>query len=48
MLLNKQYITEEIEEEIKKCLQTKENENMTIQSLLDTAQQQVYSDTSLS
>ena len=30
MLLNKQYITEEIEEEIKKCLQTKENENMTI------------------
>ena len=47
MLLNKQQITEEIEEEIKKYLETKENENTTIQSLPDTKQQQVYSDTIL-
>jgi len=40
-------MTEEIKEEIEKYLETKENENATIQSLLDTAQQQVYSDTSL-
>ena len=32
MLLNNQWITEEIQEEIKICLQTHENENM-IQNL---------------
>ena len=34
MLLNNQWITEEIKEEIKICLQTHENENM-IQNLWD-------------
>ena len=37
MLLNKQWITEEIKEEIKKYPQTNENENMTIQKLWDAA-----------
>ena len=40
MLLNNQQITEEITEEIKKeikiCIETKENENTTIQNLWDT------------
>ena len=37
MLLNNQWITEEFKEEIKKYLETKENENTTIQNLWDTA-----------
>ena len=32
MLLNNQEITEEIKEEIKKYLETNDNENMTIQT----------------
>ena len=37
MLLNNQWITEEIKEKIKKYLETNDNENMTIQNLWDTA-----------
>ena len=37
MLLNKQEITEEIKEEIKKYLATNDNENMTTQNLWDAA-----------
>ena len=37
MLLNNQWITEEIKEEIKNYLETNENKNMIIQNLLDTA-----------
>ena len=37
MLLNNQQITEEIKEEIKKCLETNDNENTTIQNLWDEA-----------
>ena len=37
MLLNNQEITEEIKEEIKKCLETNDNENTTTQNLWDTA-----------
>ena len=37
MLLNNQEITEEIKEEIKKYLETKDNENMTTQNLWDAA-----------
>ena len=37
MLLNNQWVTEEIKEEIKKYLETNENENMMIQNLWDTA-----------
>ena len=37
MLLNNQEITEEIKEEIKKYLQTNDNENTTIQNLWDAA-----------
>ena len=37
MLLNNKEITEEIKEEIKKYLETNENENTTIQNLLDAA-----------
>ena len=37
MLLNKQEITEEIKEEIKKYLETNDNENVTIQNLWDAA-----------
>ena len=37
MLLNNQEITEETKEEIKKYLETNDNENMTIQSLWDAA-----------
>ena len=36
-LLNNQEITEEIKEEIKKFLETNDNENMTIQNLWDAA-----------
>ena len=36
-LLNNQAITEEIKEEIKKYLETNDNENMTIQNLWDAA-----------
>ena len=36
MLLNNQEITEEIKEEIKKYLETNDNENMMIQNLRDT------------
>ena len=36
-LLNNQEITEEIKEEIKKCLETNDNENMMIQNLWDEA-----------
>ena len=37
MLLNNQWITEEIKEKIKKYLETNENESTTIQNLWDTA-----------
>ena len=37
MLLNNQSITEEIKEEIKKYLETNENENMMIQTLWNSA-----------
>ena len=37
MLLNNQWITEEIKEEIKKYLLTNENENTIIQNLWDIA-----------
>ena len=35
MLLNNQWITEEINEEIKNYLETDEKENMTVQNLWD-------------
>ena len=38
-LLNNQEITEEIREEIKKYLETNDNENMITQILWDTAKQ---------
>ena len=37
MPLNHQWVTEEIKEETKKYLETKENENRMIQNLWDTA-----------
>ena len=37
MFLNNQQATEEIKREIKKCLETNDNENMTIQNLWDAA-----------
>ena len=37
MLLNNQWITEEIKEEIKKYLAANENEDMTLQNLWDAA-----------
>ena len=37
MLLNKQEITEEFKEEIKKYLETNENESTTIQNVWDKA-----------
>ena len=36
-IINNQEITKEIKEEIKKYLETNDNENMTIQNLWDTA-----------
>ena len=36
-LLNNQEITEEVKEEIKKYLETNDNENTTMQNLSDTA-----------
>ena len=39
MFLNNQQVTEEIKTEIKKFLETNENENMTIQDLWDAAKQ---------
>ena len=39
MLLNNQWITDEIKEEIKKYLETNENESMTIQNLWDIAKE---------
>ena len=39
MLPNNQEITEEIKEEIKKYLETNDNENTTIQNLWDAAKQ---------
>ena len=36
MLLNNDWVNEEIEEEIEKFLETNENENMTCQNLWDT------------
>ena len=36
-LLNNQEITEEIKEEIKKCLETNDNENTTTQNLWDAS-----------
>ena len=51
MLLNNQEITEEIKEEIKKYLETNDNENMTTQNLWDAAnsssKREVYSNTIL-
>ena len=38
MLLNNQWITEEIKEEIKKYLEKNENENVVIQNQWDTAE----------
>ena len=37
MFLNNQQVTEKIKMEIKKFLETNDNENMTIQNLLDAA-----------
>ena len=37
MLLNNQWITDEIKGEVKKFLETNNNENMTIQNLWETA-----------
>ena len=37
MLLNNQWITEEIKEQIKKYLEANENEDMTLQNLWDAA-----------
>ena len=37
MFLNKQQVTEEIKREIKKFLETNDNENMTTQNLWDAA-----------
>ena len=37
MLLNNQWITEEIKEEIKKYLEAKDNKDMTLQNLWDAA-----------
>ena len=37
MLLNNQWITEEIKEEVKKYLETSDSENMTVQNLWATS-----------
>ena len=50
MLLNNQWITEEIKEEIRKYLETNENKNITIQNLQDTTKavlRENFSDASL-
>ena len=51
MLLNNQWITEEIKEEIKKYLETNENESTMIQKPMGhskrSSKRQVYSNTSL-
>ena len=51
-LLNNQEITEEIKEEVKKYLETNDNENTTIQNLWEAAKNsskmEVYSNTILS
>ena len=50
MLLNNQWITEEIKEEIKIYLETNENESMTVQNLQGAAKavlREVYSNTIL-
>ena len=51
MLLNNQWITEEIKEEIKKYLETNENKNTTIQKSMGCrksgSKREVYSYTSL-
>ena len=39
MLLNNQWITKEIKEEIKNCLETNENENTTVQKLWEAAKE---------
>ena len=39
MLLNDQHITEEIKKEIKICIETNENENITTQNLWDTVKE---------
>ena len=39
MLLNNQYIIEEIKAEIKRYLETNDNEDITIQNLWDTEKQ---------
>ena len=36
MLLNNQQITEEVKKEIKVCIETNENENLTTQNLWDS------------
>ena len=38
-LLNDQHITEEIKKEIKICIETNENENITTQNLWDTVKE---------
>ena len=38
MFLNNQHVTEEIKREIKKFLETNDNENMTTQNLWDAAE----------
>jgi hypothetical protein len=42
-LLKNQWVTEEIRGEIKKFLESNENENTTYQNLWDTAKGKVYS-----
>ena len=37
MLLNNQWITEEVKEEVKKCLEANDNKDTTIQNLWDAA-----------
>ena len=50
MFPNNQQVTEEIKREIKQCLETNDNENMTTQNLWDAAKadlMEVYSNTIL-
>ena len=50
MLLNDEWVIQEIEREIKKYIETNENENTTIQNLWNVAkavQREVYSNTGL-